>query len=191
MQSINFKSIILIVSTTLLIYGEQNSYEQWTVTAGVTSHVLNNKLSGLLKFPTAGLHVTFPVGIQNISVEFGAEYGNLSKTAKTISTDILLSNIALQYHIKLTEFFYLTPSIKLVNCALHLQPSENVNDFVIIATWENEFGASAGCDLEFCFKKCLIALPVSIAAVFTGDPAYVFSCGLRVGVLFQKKGNNE
>jgi hypothetical protein len=173
MQSINFKSIILIVSTTLLIYGEQNSYEQWTVTAGVTSHV------------------TFPVGIQNISVEFGAEYGNLSKTAKTISTDILLSNIALQYQIKLTEFFYLTPSIKLVNCALHLQPSENVNDFVIIATWENEFGASAGCDLEFCFKKCLIALPVSIAAVFTGDPAYVFSCGLRVGVLFQKKGNNE
>jgi hypothetical protein len=191
MQSINFKSIVLIISTILLVYGEQNGYEQWTIEAGVTSHALNNKLSGLLKFPTVGLHVTFPVGIQNASVEFGAEYGNLSKTDKTISTNILFSNITLQYQVKLTDFFYLTPSIKLVNCALHLQPSENVNDFVIIATWENEFGAGAGCDLAFRYKKCLISVPVSVASVFTGDPAYVFSCGLRIGVLLQKKGNNE
>jgi hypothetical protein len=182
------KIIPVLMFITILSYGEECLNEQYIFEAGLSTHLLKNKLAGKIKIPSFGLHCTFPVGIANTSIQFSAEYGKIIETKKVKSTEIILSEIALRYTFTFyRDLFFLTPSISLENCALHLQPSGKLDDFVIIATWENEFGAGVGCEPGFLWKICTISLPVNVSTIFTGEPAYIFSCGIRVGVVLRKK----
>jgi hypothetical protein len=69
---------------------------------------------------------------------------------------------------------------------MHLQPSGNIRDVVIIASWENEFGVGAGGDIGFQWKWFTVSVPLHVSVIFTGEPGYLYSCGLRMGVLLKK-----
>jgi hypothetical protein len=188
MRAINFRCILVLFSVALLSYGGQPS-EVFRAAALVTGHFLKSELIGTIEFPTYGLQCSFPVGIDNTSLLFSAEYGTVPHTAKIVkSTDILLSSIALRYTLlRLKDLISLSASVSLNNCAMHLQPSGNMSDVVIIATWENEFGAGVGGDLGFQWKLFTISVPLHVSVIFTEEPGYIYSCGLRMGMLFKNK----
>ncbi len=181
-----FRSMFMFFSVVLLSYGEPT--DEYRVEALATGHYLNSELIGTIRFPTYGLQCSFPVGIENTSLVFAAEYGTIPHTVKTrVAPDVLLSSIALRYpFLRLHERFSISASLSLNNCAMHLQPSGNMADVVIIATWENEFGAGVGGDIGFQWKWFTVSVPLHMSVIFTGEPGYVYSCGFRMGVLLKK-----
>jgi hypothetical protein len=182
-----FRYLIILFFVALLSYGGQQS-DEYRADAVLTGHYLNSELIGTIQYPTYGLQCSFPVGIDNTSLVFAAEYGTIPRTAKIVkSTDIILSSIALRYtFLRLKDLISLSASFSLNNCAMHLQPAGNMSDVVIIATWENEFGAGAGGDIGFQWKWFTVSVPLYVSAIFTGEPGYLYSCGLRMGVLLKK-----
>lgn len=187
MNGFNFRSVLLLFSLVLLSYCGQQP-DEYRAEASTTGHYLNSELIGTIRFPTFGLQCSFPVGIDNTSLVFAAEYGTIPHTEKiTESTAVLLSSIALRYtFLRLNDLISLSASVSLNNCAMHLQPSGGITNIVIIATWENEFGAGAGVDIGFQWKWFTVSVPLHMSVIFTGDPGYIYSCGLRMGMLFRK-----
>jgi hypothetical protein len=183
-----FRYLIVVLSAALLSYGGQQT-DEYRAEGLVTGHYLNSELIGTIHFPTYGLQCAFPVGIDNTSLVFAAEYGTIPRTAKIIeSPDVILSSIALRHtFFRLKELITLSASLSLNNCAMHLQPAGGMSNVVIIATWENEFGAGAGGDIGFQWKWFTVSVPLHVSVIFTGEPGYIYSCGVRIGLLFKKK----
>jgi hypothetical protein len=179
--------MFILFSVALLTFGGQQPNE-YRAEAVATGHYLNSELIGTVNFPTYGLLCSFPVSIDNTSLVFSAEYGTIPYTAKIVkSTDVILSSIALRYtFLRFHELISFSASLSLNNCAMHLQPSGGMSDVVIIATWENEFGAGVGGDIGFQWKWFTVSVPQHMSVIFSGEPAYIYSCGLRIGMLFKK-----
>ncbi|HEX2957256.1 MAG TPA: hypothetical protein VHO70_10510 [Chitinispirillaceae bacterium] len=187
MNGIYFRCMSVLLLAIMLSYGGQQLIE-YRAEAAITGHYLDNTFTGTVHFPTYGLQCSFPVGVDNTLLVFAAEYGTIPRSVKIPeSTDIIFSSVALRYtFLRLKELISLSASVSLNNCAMHLMPSGNMSDFVIIATWENEFGTGAGIDVGVDLKWFTISVPLHAAVFFTGKPTYVYSGGLRMGMLFKK-----
>jgi hypothetical protein len=183
------KTISLLFCIAALSHGENLVSETYSVDAGFSYHILNNKLTDVIHIPTFGIHCSFPVGIERTSISFAAEYGKIGKTEKVIHTAVLVSNISLGYtFLFCRDVLSLTPMISIENCALHLHKSGKVDDFVIIANWENEFGTGVGFEVGYRWKLVTVTVQQKLSTIFAGNPAYIYSCGIRSGIEFGKKG---
>lgn len=183
------KTISVMLCITALLHGDKFVSEPYAIDAGFSYHVLNNKLTDVIQVPTFGIHCSFPVGIERTSIRFAAEYGKVKKTEKVMHTGIILSNISLGYTFSFCrDVLSLTPMISVENCALHLYKSGKVDDFVIIANWENEFGTGVGCELGYRWKLITVTVQQKLSTIFAGNRAYIYSCGVRSGIEFHKKG---
>jgi hypothetical protein len=137
-----------------------------------------------------GIQCDFPVGMDHLTLRFGADIGKVLKTDHTDATGILLSNISLVYSIPLYhKAIFIHPALSLLNCALHAQPSGDVRDAIIIATWENEFGAGMGVQVTYVFKRISISVPCMVGVIFSSDPALLLGSGLKIGmdIIFPRK----
>ena len=188
------KSIIVLIlySTAGELYGGDIPPDHYSFQAGASIRLLKNTYFGTIPFSTFGLHGTFPVQPDKISIRFGAEYGLVPKKGIVQKTDILLTEITLFRKFFLYgDILTINPCLSLVNCALHLAPKGDARDALIINSWENEFGSGFGCDIAAQYKFFTFSIPLSASLFFTDKSAFVVSSGIKAGITLHPESRSR
>gem|GEM_PF-2622342 len=189
-----FRKSILLLSVLCLLscsYGQQQ--HKYTLFCGTAYETPLNLSDTWDPFPTFGAGFQCPTSDSNMTIGFSAYYGNLKSDTISVTNPMLHTEISLNYLFRLpSDVISFSATLALIDWAVKIpaeKPSDNIS---LIASWENEFGVSAGAAVNLHkIRNLIVSVPLRGSVIFSSpDYFYSFSFGLTIGYQLHA-GKNE
>ena len=119
---------------------------EFTLFTGGILQVPYNQSDEWDPFPGATLGMTFPTGHDATKISFSACYGEMKSTALNVNNPSMQLEIGLKYKVPFTyKRFSIDIYAALIDWAVkQVGFGTKIEQFSLIASWENEFGAAVG-----------------------------------------------
>lgn len=141
-------------------------------------------------FPSCGLKVSLPVGVDNVEIHGTAEYGLIKGYEDEdleVKTGIIRLLVSYTLPLK-SDKISVKPFLGIMDMMIHHNGEdilESVIDTEIFKNVENEFGASIGVEPEFNFNRFSVSLPIFYDILFSSPKIYQsLNTSLAIGIRF-------
>lgn len=187
-----FAATLLIVLLLCIIpLAKQNDLTLFT---GGVYQVPYNQRDVWDAFPCATFGMKFPTGHDATKISFSACYGELKSTVLNVNNPTMQLEIGLNYRLPFTyKRLSIDIYLALIDWAVKLVGyGTKLEQFSLIASWENEFGGVVGI-------LPVIVLPKNFSLILSGragvvlsspEPFISASCGISIGYTL-RVGKNE
>jgi hypothetical protein len=184
-------SLLLMMLLCIVSLAKQNEF---TIFTGGIYQMPYNQADEWNSFPCAVLGIKFPTGQNATKISFSACYGELKSTALNVNNPTMHLEIGLNYKIPYTyKLFSIDIYAALIDWAVKLVGyGTKIEQFSLIASWENEFGAAIGIlpTIELP-KNFSLILSCRAGVVFSSPEPFVSaSGGISIGYTL-RLGKNE
>jgi hypothetical protein len=179
-------SLLVVMLLYIISFAKQNDF---TIYTGGIYQIPYNQSDDWDAFPCAALGMTFPTGHNATKISFSACYGEMKSTVLNVNNPTMQLEIGLNYKI---PFTYKRLSVDiyaaLIDWAVKLVGyGTKLEQFSLIASWENEFGAVIGVlpSIELPKNFSLILSCRAGVVLSSPEPFISVSSGLSIGYTFR------
>ncbi|MBD3322232.1 MAG: hypothetical protein GF350_14125 [Chitinivibrionales bacterium] len=135
---------------------------------------------------TFGIATDVPTLARNFAFRIELEAGTIeSKSIDSFEYTIFHPSLSLVYEFSvISNRIFILPRIGVTSTTIHIEDETIFRNMDLMATWESEFGALAGVEPCFRYRKFEATIPVSLAWTFSSPEPFVFiavsiSAGMR------------
>jgi hypothetical protein len=194
MSCFSKSSSVFILIVMILLGSSFAKQNEFTLFTGGIYQVPYNQSDEWNAFPCATLGMTFPTGHDATKINFSVSYGELESDVLNVNNPTIQLEIGLNYRL---PFVYKRLSVNihaaLIDWAVKLVGfGTKLEQFSLIASWENEFGASVGILPVITLPKNFsLILSCKAGAVLSSPDPFIFaSGGICIGYTL-RLGKNE
>jgi hypothetical protein len=184
-------SLLVIMLLCIIPFAKQNDFTLFT---GGIYQVPYNQSDVWDAFPCVTLGMTFPTGHDATNISFSACYGELKSTVLNVNNPTMQLEIGLNYRI---PFTYKRVSIDIYAALIDWAVKQvgygtKLEQFSLIASWENEFGAAVGILPSIALPKNFSLILSCKASIVLSSPEPFVSAsgGISIGYTL-RLGKNE